>query len=1025
MKLLSRLFLGISVLLAFAALALVIFVATFDANQYKAHISELVHKKTGREVQIQGNLTLSIYPQIAINLGAAQLSNAAGFGTAPFASITSAKVGVQLMPLLKKELKIKKIQLEGLQLDLHKKADGRSNWGSLITSKKAQTANDNPLLDDFIQNLSIAGIDVKNATLHWRDNAAKQDIKISPLNVKTGFLKANTPTNIRISGSLTQQTPALTATGSLTTTLTLSKNNTHVTLANTTLNANTTGLPVSQVELTGDIDGNTQLINIAGLTLHLVGDKNLLDKGSLQADLAGNAQINVEQQSLQLSGMSLQSNISNLPQVGSSIKTDIKGNTTLNLKTKQLHIAGMQLSANTQKVLANADSAITKINGDTQLDLETLLLSIKGMQLSSHASQIRDKAGNATIQLTGHLQADLKKRQLDINTMNLTADAKALPNIGNITTKATGTLKADITQQHVALRNARINTSLNGAVLSGGTLAAQLTSSSINANAKTQHLKLAGMNLNATLNGGMIAGGKLVHSSKGNVDVNLSSQQGQADLSAITLELAGAKLTGSAKLTQLSPKPSITGTFKTNQFNLKQLLNTLGVQLPKTSKQTAFAATQAHFNLTATPDNVSVRGLKMRMDQSNITGDIAINNFQQAAIKTKLTVDQFNLDDYLAPVSPQQNKPSNPNDKLLPIDLLKTLNLNGAITIGKLRFDNIDLSQVRANLYAKKGIVRAKPLQFNAFKGNYNGDITINATTPLPIINMNHKIQQVRSENVLLQFFEDRYVSGGVFLNTRLNTRGNTLATIKQNLQGNADIEFREGTIRDSKLAQKLSLAVQAFEKKKTNADGKQVVTFTKLGGDWKASKGVFTTNNLQLLAPHFLITGKGNIDIAKNAIDLKLRLGSKNKDSKIFAPLHIHGPFDTLNYDLELDVLLKSLTQEEIDNAKAKLKQTLLDEKAKALQKLEERKQQELQRLQAKKEEAQNRLRAEQDKLKQRLQDEKAKAEQRLQNRLQQEQDKLNNAVGDKLEEATGNATEDIKQNLEDELKNKLKGFF
>lgn len=648
------------------------------------------------------------------------------------------------------------------------------------------------------------------------------------------------------------------------------------------------------------------------------------------------------------------------------------------------------------------------------------------MVANANSARFIENKAQASANLTGDLRANLNDMLVTISAMTLAADAKELPRIGNIDTNMTGNLNANIKQQQFTLQNTNIKTNVKGEALSGGHLYAQISSKNIIANTKKQQFKLQAMKLTATMKGGLVPGGKLQHSSQGNIDVDLSSHKGNAQLKNILLEMAGAKLTGNAKLTRLSPQPMLVGAFKTNQFNLKQLLSVLGITLPPTSKPNVFGNSQASFQLTATPISANLRQLNLRMDQSRITGELAINNFQQPTIKSKLKIDQLVVDDYLAPVNPNVAKKSQPKDKLLPVAMLKALNLNGSVDIKKLRFDQVDLTNVHANINAKNGLINAKPLRFHAYKGNYNGALTINVMGNTPIIHMQHQIQKVRSENLLLQFFQDRYVSGGIYLNTTLNTRGNTLATIKKNINGSAEVEFRKGTIRDSQLAKKVAMAIELFEKKKTNTKGQQEVTFTKLGGDWKASKGIFTTNNMQLLAPQFLITGKGDINIVNNSLDLKLRLKSKNKNSKLFAPLHIHGSFDKLKYELELDVLVKSLLKNDLTKKKAQLKQKLLDEKAKVLEKLEARKQLELQKLQAKKEEAQRRLKAEQEKIKQRLQNEKLKAQQLLQDKLKHEQEKLQNklqdALGDKANDATENVTEDIKNDLEEKAKDKLK---
>ncbi|RTZ66917.1 MAG: hypothetical protein DSZ29_02035 [Aquificaceae bacterium] len=1071
MNSLGKIFFGLSTLLVLVVAAVAFFVATFDANRYKTQISQLVKKNTGRDLQLNGDISLSVYPNIALNLGSASLSNATGFGDTPFAQVKSAKVGVQLMPLLKKTLVIEKVYLDGLQLDLHKKVDASNNWDSFSAGVN-KPKKKNQFSEDLLKNLSIAGAELSNAHIHWRDDAAKQDIQISSLNLSTGVFRAGKPIQITLDGHLQQKspTPLISVSGDLSTTLTLSQQNSHFNLAGTQLNATAVGLPVSKLSLSGDIDGTTKLLNIGNLKLHIISDKSLLKKGQLQANLAGKSTLNIEQQRLHIAGMSLQTTLTGLPQASTAIKANITGDTTLNLKSKQLHIAAMSLNAESQQAIASNSNASAKLQGDSYFDLDKQVLTIKAMKLNASAARILDGAGNATADIKGNLHANLKDLlvniadmtlntrltnspktgdigakvsgnlranlndlSFDMQTMKLLAEAKNYPQVGKLKAQITGDLQAKVAQQQFVLNNSKINTSLQGEALSGGNLSAQLNSKNLTANIKNQHLKLIAMKLNANINGGIIPGGKLHHSSQGNIDVNLTNNKGSAQLNHIVVDMAGAKLTGNAKLTRLSPQASVTGTFKTNQFNLKQVLTTLGIKLPVTSKADVFGKTQANFNLVATPNSVNIRGLKLHLDQSNITGDVTVHNFKAPALKTKLKINQLVVDDYLAPVDAKTAQKTNPNDKLLPVKLLKSLNIDGTIDVGKLRFDDINLTQVHANIKAKQGIIDAKPLSFNAFKGHYNGNLKINVTTNTPVITMNHKIQKVRSESILMQFFQDRYVSGGVFLNTHLTTRGNTIATLKQNLNGKANIEFQKGTIRDSNLAKKVTLAINLFEKKKTNAKGEKVVTFTKLGGDWKVNKGVFSTNNIQLLAPHFLINGTGDINIVKNALDLRLRLRSKNKESKYFAPLRIYGPFDKLKYEIELDVLAKSLLKGDLDKKKAELKQKLLDAKAKAIQQLEARKKAELQKLQAKREQAQQRLKAEQDKLKQRLKNEQDKAQKLLQDRLKAEQDKLQNklnetlknTLGDKAKEATDNATEEVKKKLEDEVKNKLKDAF
>ena len=118
MSLLKKLFFGILLLLVIAIGGIFIFAATFDANQYKEQITSAVKKQTGRDLLIEGDLKLSVYPDIAIALNKTSFTNAPGFSKEKFAIIESGKISVKLLPLLNKELKVDRIHLDSLKLNL-------------------------------------------------------------------------------------------------------------------------------------------------------------------------------------------------------------------------------------------------------------------------------------------------------------------------------------------------------------------------------------------------------------------------------------------------------------------------------------------------------------------------------------------------------------------------------------------------------------------------------------------------------------------------------------------------------------------------------------------------------------------------------------------------------------------------------------------------------------------------------------------------------------------------------------------
>jgi AsmA protein len=99
-----------------------------DPNQYKGRIAAAVKESTGRELHLSGDIKLSVFPWIALELGPATLGNPEGFGEEPFLSFAHASVRVKLLPLLRKRLQVARVDIDGLDVRLRKNAEGRGNW---------------------------------------------------------------------------------------------------------------------------------------------------------------------------------------------------------------------------------------------------------------------------------------------------------------------------------------------------------------------------------------------------------------------------------------------------------------------------------------------------------------------------------------------------------------------------------------------------------------------------------------------------------------------------------------------------------------------------------------------------------------------------------------------------------------------------------------------------------------------------------------------------------------------------------
>lgn len=104
-----RLAIALAAVVGTIAIAVVAFVASFDANRYKPELVQAVRERTGRVLAIDGDLSLTLLPRLGLSIGPARLSGPGGRGE--FAQFDSAQIGVALWPLLSRRVVVERVRL--------------------------------------------------------------------------------------------------------------------------------------------------------------------------------------------------------------------------------------------------------------------------------------------------------------------------------------------------------------------------------------------------------------------------------------------------------------------------------------------------------------------------------------------------------------------------------------------------------------------------------------------------------------------------------------------------------------------------------------------------------------------------------------------------------------------------------------------------------------------------------------------------------------------------------------------------
>ncbi|MGH8592780.1 MAG: AsmA family protein, partial [Gammaproteobacteria bacterium] len=198
MKILFKfLVLSLGVLAVLVVAAVITLPLLVDPNDHKDRIVQLVEAQTGRDLSVQGDIKLSVFPWLGFDLGAASLGNAPGFGAQPFATIERLRVGIALLPLLREKVEMGTVIIHGLSVNLIRNQKGESNWADLVADKSKGAPTGLRLAA-----LALGGLDIRNASLAWEDQLRGHAYLVKNLNVETRAVRIGKPLDLSLAFQL-------------------------------------------------------------------------------------------------------------------------------------------------------------------------------------------------------------------------------------------------------------------------------------------------------------------------------------------------------------------------------------------------------------------------------------------------------------------------------------------------------------------------------------------------------------------------------------------------------------------------------------------------------------------------------------------------------------------------------------------------------------------------------------------------------------------------------------------------------
>ena len=200
-------------LIVFVIAVLLIAPAFIDIRDYKPELEKKVAEATGRPFSVGDDLSLSLFPLAGISFSDLRLGNTPGFSEKELVTIKSFEVRVKLLPLISKDIQIKRFILNEPNITLVKNKNGQVNWAQPGDTKEKSAAekttkeSKSPAAEAGlpIKDLTVGELSIKNGSIIWIDHTANTRKEITAVNLKLQDVSLERPVTLSFSALLDNQ----------------------------------------------------------------------------------------------------------------------------------------------------------------------------------------------------------------------------------------------------------------------------------------------------------------------------------------------------------------------------------------------------------------------------------------------------------------------------------------------------------------------------------------------------------------------------------------------------------------------------------------------------------------------------------------------------------------------------------------------------------------------------------------------------------------------------------------------------
>ncbi len=379
-----------TVVIAIAVAGIIYIAVTFNPNDYKARIIKLVKDTQHRNLKLDGDIKLVLFPDIGADIGKASLSEFQS--DKEFVYIDNAHISLALSPLLSRRIVAHEISISGLKMTLMKLKNGKFNIDDLLPNNETHKEK-TPFEFD------IASVHVTDSELTYLNETSAAQYVLKDFNLNTGRIANSIPSKIDFSAIIQSNQPKLDLAIQVKSTLIFDLKKNQFQMNGLELQAKGAALDINNLAVfaKGNINANigTQLFSAKQLTVTATGiyEKNNFD-AKLDIPALNLAQNNFTSDTLSLNAkldstfgnitanltlLDLTSDLQSFKSSALALDLDIKqpeqafkiklgSPVTGNIKQQQLNLFNLALAVNITGDKLPHKSVSSELKGNVQID---------------------------------------------------------------------------------------------------------------------------------------------------------------------------------------------------------------------------------------------------------------------------------------------------------------------------------------------------------------------------------------------------------------------------------------------------------------------------------------------------------------------------------------------------------------------------------------------------------------------------------------------------------------------------------